>query len=97
MQRLSLGDYIGHAEASYAVKIRPEISAKIIKVHFNDGFCINKSANLFTLNAVQFKAEVVFEKSRTVLNIAKIQLGYTKITALFIKISGKPLALAMGM
>ena len=56
-------EYIGHAEAVRSVEIRPEISARITKIHFSEGTFINESLNLFTLNAAQFQAEVSLRKA----------------------------------
>ena len=56
-------EYIGHVEAVQTVQIRPEINARITKVHFNEGAFVNKSANLFTLNTAQFLAEVSLKKA----------------------------------
>ena len=56
-------EYIGHAEAARSVEIRPEISARITKIHFNEGTFVNKSLTLFTLNNAQFQAEVSLKKA----------------------------------
>lgn len=56
-------DYIGHAEASSNVKIRPEISAKITKIHFDEGAFVKKSETLFTLDTAEFQAEVSLKKA----------------------------------
>ena len=56
-------DYIGHAEASRSVKIRPEISARITKIHFNEGSFVKKSGILFTLDTAEIQAEVSLKKA----------------------------------
>ncbi len=56
-------EYIARAEAVKNVQIRSEVSAKIIKIHFNEGTFIDKSATLFTLNSAQFQAETALKKA----------------------------------
>ena len=55
-------EYIGHAETIQSVQIRPEVNAKITKVHFHEGSFVNKSAALFTLDTAEFQAEVSLRK-----------------------------------
>ena len=66
-------DYIGHTEASRSVKIRPEISAGITKIHFNEGAFVKKSETLFTLNTAEFQAEVSLKKAE--LSSAQVKLA----------------------
>lgn len=56
-------DYIGHAEASRSVKIRPEISSKITKIHFDEGTSVKKSGILFTIDTAEIQAEVSLKKA----------------------------------
>lgn len=65
-------EYIGHAQAVRVVQIRPEINARITKIHFNEGSSIKKSATLFTLNTAQFQAEVSLKKAELALAQAKL-------------------------
>ena len=56
-------EYIGRAEVSRNVKIRSEITARITKIHFNEGTFVKKSATLFTLDTAEFQAEVSLKKA----------------------------------
>ena len=78
-------EYIGHAEAVRNVEIRPEISARITKIHFSEGTFIENSSTLFTLNTAQFQAEVSLKKAelshaQAVLEGAKKYLSRLKAT-----------------
>ncbi|MBR1486734.1 MAG: efflux RND transporter periplasmic adaptor subunit [Synergistaceae bacterium] len=65
-------DYIGRAEVSRSVKIRPEINARITKIHFDEGAFVEKSANLFTLDTAEIQAEVSLKKAE--LSSAQVKL-----------------------
>lgn len=65
-------EYIGSAQAVKSVQIRPELNAKITKIHFNEGSFVNKSENLFTLDTAEFQAEVSLKKAQLALTQAKL-------------------------
>ena len=77
-------EYIGHAEAVQSVQIRPEVSAKITKIHFQEGNFVNKSAVLFTLDTTEFQAEVSLRKAEVSMAQAKFDGAlkyYTRLKA----------------
>lgn len=77
-------EYIGHAEAVQSVQIRPEVSAKIMKIHFHEGSSVNKSAALFILDAAEFQAEVSLRKAEVSMAQAKfdgVLKYYTRLKA----------------
>ena len=77
-------EYIGHAEAVQSVQIRPEVSAKITKIHFHEGSFVNKSSALFTLDTAEFQAEVSLRKAEVSMAQAKFDGAlkyYTRLKA----------------
>ncbi len=57
-------EYIGTAEAIQSVTVKPELSAKISRVHFNEGSYVRAGATLFTLDSTQYKANVDLRKAQ---------------------------------
>lgn len=57
-------EYIGRAEAFRTVNICPEVSAKIVKVHFSEGSFIEEGQVLFSLDGTKFLAEVQLKKAQ---------------------------------
>lgn len=57
-------EYIGTAEAIQSVTVKPELSAKISRVHFNEGSYVKAGATLFTLDSTQYKANVDLRKAQ---------------------------------
>ena len=56
-------EYTGFVQAVQTVQIRPEISAKINKVHFQEGSFVKAGQTLFTLESSQFNATVALRKA----------------------------------
>ena len=57
-------EYIGTVEAIQRVTIKPELSAKITRVYFNEGSYVKAGATLFTLDSTQPKANVDLRKAQ---------------------------------
>lgn len=57
------GEYIGYAQSIQSVRIRPEVSAKITRIHFHEGSYVNQSQTLFTLDNSEFQAEVLLRRA----------------------------------
>ncbi|MBQ3653253.1 MAG: efflux RND transporter periplasmic adaptor subunit [Synergistaceae bacterium] len=57
-------EYIGTVEAIQRVVIKPELSAKISKLHFSEGSFVKSGATLFTLDSSQFSANVALRKAQ---------------------------------
>ena len=57
-------EYIGTAEAIQSVTVKPELSAKISRVNFNEGSYVKAGATLFTLDSTQYKANVDLRKAQ---------------------------------
>src|SRR5882757_7904492 len=51
-------DAIGKTVAREVVSIQPQISGRIIKIHFTDGADVKKGAMLFTIDTRPFEANV---------------------------------------
>ena len=54
----STSEYIGKAEAIQSVNLCPEITARITKVHFKEGSFVKEGQTLFSLDTLQFQANV---------------------------------------
>ena len=80
--RVSRGDvsvsreYIGIVEPVQTVQVKPEVSAKIRRVHFRDGAFVRAGATLFTLDSAQFSAVAALRKAE--LASAQAGLAYAK-------------------
>ncbi len=57
-------EYIGTVEAIQRVVVKPELSAKISKLHFTEGSFVKSGATLFTLDSSQFSANVALRKAQ---------------------------------
>ena len=57
-------EYIGTVEAIQRVVVKPELSAKISKLHFSEGSFVKSGATLFTLDSSQFAAQAALRKAR---------------------------------
>ena len=57
-------EYIGTVEAIQNVTVKPELSARISRVHFNEGAFVKSGATLFTLDSTQYKATVDLRKAQ---------------------------------
>ena len=57
-------DYIGTVEAVQNVIVKPELSARISKVHFSEGSFVKAGATLFTLESAQYQANVALRKAQ---------------------------------
>lgn len=57
-------EYIGTVQAIQRVVVRPELSAKIARVYFNEGSYVKAGSTLFTLDATQYKAVVDLRKAQ---------------------------------
>ncbi len=57
-------EYIGTVEAIQSVTVRPELSGKITRVHFNEGSYVRAGAALFTLDSTQYKANAELRKAQ---------------------------------
>ena len=81
---VSAYEYIGYAEAIQSVQIRPEISARLTKIHFHEGNLVGKSAALFSLDTAEFQAEVSLKKAELSMAQAKYDGAlkyYTRLKA----------------
>ncbi|MBQ6772773.1 MAG: efflux RND transporter periplasmic adaptor subunit [Synergistaceae bacterium] len=56
-------EYTGFIQAVQSVQIKPEVSAKINKVHFKEGSYVKAGQTLFTLESSQFNATVALRKA----------------------------------
>ncbi|MBR0149942.1 MAG: efflux RND transporter periplasmic adaptor subunit [Synergistaceae bacterium] len=57
-------EYIGTVEAVQRVTVKPELSAKISRVYFNEGSYVRAGSTLFTLDNSQYKATVDLRKAQ---------------------------------
>ena len=57
-------EYIGTVEAVQSVTVKPELSAKIARVHFSEGSFVKAGATLFTLESAQYQANVALRKAQ---------------------------------
>ena len=56
-------EYIGTVEAMQSVKVKPEVSAKIARVHFKEGAFVKAGDVLFTLDSNSCEATVALRKA----------------------------------
>lgn len=68
-------EYSGRLEAIDQVDIRPQISGKLIAVHFKDGSLVNKGDLLFSIDPRPFEAEL--NRTKAQLASAEAQVTYT--------------------
>ena len=57
-------EYVGTVEAIQRVTVKPELSAKISRVNFNEGSYVRAGSTLFTLDSTQYKANVDLRKAQ---------------------------------
>lgn len=57
-------EYIGTVEAIQRVVVKPELSAKISRLHFTEGSFVKSGATLFTLDSSQYNANVALRKAQ---------------------------------
>ena len=57
-------EYIGTVEAVQSVTVKPELSARISRVHFKEGSFVKAGATLFTLDSAQYAANVALRKAQ---------------------------------
>ena len=60
----STQEYIGTVEAAQSVTVKPELSAKISRVHFTEGSFVRAGAALFSLESAQYQANVALRKAQ---------------------------------
>lgn len=68
-------EYSGRLEAIDQVDVRPQISGKLIAVHFKDGSLVNKGDLLFTIDPRPFEAEL--NRAKAQLASAEAQVTYS--------------------
>ncbi|MGN5765011.1 efflux RND transporter periplasmic adaptor subunit [Acinetobacter calcoaceticus] len=68
-------EYSGRLEAIDQVDVRPQVSGKLIAVHFKDGSLVNKGDLLFTIDPRPFEAEL--NRAKAQLASAEAQVTYT--------------------
>ncbi|MDO7193061.1 multidrug efflux RND transporter periplasmic adaptor subunit AdeF [Acinetobacter nosocomialis] len=68
-------EYSGRLEAIDQVDIRPQVSGKLIAVHFKDGSLVRKGDLLFTIDPRPFEAEL--NRAKAQLASAEAQVTYT--------------------
>lgn len=68
-------EYSGRLEAIDQVDIRPQVSGKLIAVHFKDGRLVNKGDLLFSIDPRPFEAEL--NRAKAQLASAQAQVTYT--------------------
>lgn len=68
-------EYSGRLEAIDQVDVRPQVSGKLITVHFKDGSLVNKGDLLFTIDPRPFEAEL--NRAKAQLASAEAQVTYT--------------------
>ncbi|MBJ8418501.1 efflux RND transporter periplasmic adaptor subunit [Acinetobacter courvalinii] len=68
-------EYSGRLEAIDQVDVRPQVSGKLIAVHFKDGSLVNKGDLLFTIDPRPFEAEL--NRAKAQLASADAQVTYT--------------------
>lgn len=90
VQEAEIGDisvvksYIGVVEAIQSVSLRPEVSAKIDKVHFKEGAYVKAGDVLFTLDDKPFQATVALRKAE----VAKTQANYDRAKKYYERLKG---------
>ncbi|ENX37579.1 efflux RND transporter periplasmic adaptor subunit [Acinetobacter courvalinii] len=68
-------EYSGRLEAIDQVDVRPQVSGKLIAVHFKDGSLVNKGDLLFTIDPRPFEAEL--NRAKAQMASAEAQVTYT--------------------
>lgn len=68
-------EYSGRLEAIDHVDVRPQVSGKLIAVHFKDGSLVNKGDLLFTIDPRPFEAEL--NRAKAQLASAEAQVTYS--------------------
>lgn len=68
-------EYSGRLEAIDQVDVRPQVSGKLIAVHFKDGSLVNKGDLLFTIDPRPFEAEL--NRTKAQLASAQAQVTYS--------------------
>jgi multidrug efflux system membrane fusion protein len=68
-------EYSGRLEAIDQVDVRPQVSGKLIAVHFKDGSLVNKGDLLFTIDPRPFEAEL--NRAKAQLASAEAQVTYS--------------------
>lgn len=68
-------EYSGRLEAIDQVDVRPQVSGKLIAVHFKDGSLVNKGDLLFTIDPRPFEAEL--NRAKAQLASAQAQVTYS--------------------
>lgn len=68
-------EYSGRLEAIDQVDVRPQVSGKLVAVHFKDGSLVNKGDLLFTIDPRPFEAEL--NRAKAQLASAEAQVTYT--------------------
>lgn len=68
-------EYSGRLEAIDQVDVRPQISGKLIAVHFKDGSLVKKGDLLFTIDPRPFQAEL--NRAKAQLAAAEAQVTYS--------------------
>jgi multidrug efflux system membrane fusion protein len=71
--------YSGRLEAIDKVDVRPEVSGKIVAVHFKDGALVKKGELLFTIDPQPYAAEV--ERALAQVAAAEARAGYAAADA----------------
>ena len=66
-------EYTGFIQSVQSVQIRPEVSAKISKVHFQEGSYVKAGQVLFTLESSQFTATAALRKAELQNNEANLE------------------------
>lgn len=70
-------EYVGQVEAIQSVSLTPEVSARILQVHFEEGSMVKAGDLLFTLDASRYQATVNQQKANLVKAKADLD-GATK-------------------
>ncbi|MFW1953141.1 efflux RND transporter periplasmic adaptor subunit [Acinetobacter beijerinckii] len=68
-------EYSGRLEAIDQVDVRPQVSGKLIAVHFKDGSLVNKGDLLFSIDPRPFEAEL--NRAKAQLASAEAQVTYS--------------------
>src|SRR5207302_5965984 len=66
-------DEIGRCVAPEIVSIQPQVSGKIVAIHFKDGAELKKGDKLFTIDARPYQAQLDQAKAELALNQASLE------------------------
>ena len=66
-------EYIGTVEAIQSVTVKPELSAKIARLHFTEGSFVKAGATLFTLESSQYQANLALRKAQLARSEATLE------------------------